>query len=201
MDPRLRGHDGKGKGRSLMTPTPETRRATQVLRAGDWPAGSEAASVTLAFHERHRRRRRFVDDAGRPFLLDLETAIRFEEGDGLRLEDGAIILVRAAVEPVADITAGSPEETARIAWHIGNRHVPMQVLEGGRLRIGDDHVLVAMVEGLGATVSRHEAAFAPESGAYASGEGASHGHGHGHHHHHDDDDDHDHHHHHHHAHG
>jgi urease accessory protein len=70
---------------------------------------------------------------------------------------------------------------ARFAWHIGNRHAPVQVLSDGSLRIRDDHVLVAMLEGLGASVVRRRAPFSPEPGAYArNGHDKGHGHGHGH---------------------
>lgn len=70
---------------------------------------------------------------------------------------------------------GSADTCARIAWHLGNRHIPIQILFECSLRIQDDHVLVHMVEGLGARVRRHEAPFTPEPGAYAGG-GHSHDH-------------------------
>ena len=156
-------------------------RAINVKPSGSWDE-SPAATVTLAFDERHRRRIRMTDDDGRPFLLDLADAVLLGDGDGLELEDGGVIAVKAAVEPVADIHCADAETAARIAWHIGNRHTPLQVLAGGVLRIRDDHVLVAMVEGLGAVVTRATAPFAPEGGAYASSQGQGHGNGHGHNH-------------------
>ncbi len=79
---------------------------------------------------------------------------------------------------MADVHTHSVAETARIAWHIGNRHIPLQVLRDGSLRIRDDHVLVEMIEGLGAHVHRRMAPFAPEGGAYS--ENARHHHGHDH---------------------
>ena len=122
-----------------------------------------------------------TDDAGQPFLLDLAKAVVLADGDGLALDgDGSIqgfIRVRTAAEPVADVCAETPAETSRLAWHIGNRHTPMQVLDDGTLRIRDDHVLVAMLEGLGAVVTRRMASFNPEPGAYA-GSGGGHEHGH-----------------------
>jgi urease accessory protein len=153
------------------------RRARQVKAPGSWPAEAAAASVTLAFADRHRRRIRLTDDAGEAFLLDLEEARMLRDGDGLVLEGGGVIRVRAAAEPVADIRCGSAAALARIAWHIGNRHVALQVLEDARacaLRIADDHVLRAMVEGLGARVVRRRAPFQPEPGAYAAGAGHDH---------------------------
>jgi urease accessory protein len=109
------------------------------------------------------------------------------DGDGLALDDGGFIAVKAAPEPVVEIRYKDAEIAARIAWHIGNRHTPLQVLAEGRLRIRDDHVLVAMVEGLGAEVARLSAPFEPEGGANANAS-QSHAHGHGH----GDDHDHDH---------
>lgn len=142
------------------------RRAALVLTAGTFDATTAVAVVTLSAHDRHRRRIRMTDDAGAEFLLDLPNATHLRHGDGLALDDGAIILVRAEPEDVADLHADSPEAAARLAWHVGNRHVPVQVLAGGGLRIQDDPVLVAMAEGLGAKVQRHRFPFQPEPGAY-----------------------------------
>lgn len=152
------------------------RRACRRHGPGDWPRAAEAATVTLAFDDRHKRRFRLRDDSGEVFLLDLPSAVLLGDGDGLALEDGRYVRVVAAPEPVADLPCATKTEAARLAWHIGNRHVPLQVLEDGGLRIRDDHVLVAMLEGLGATVRRHTAPFAPEGGAYAE---AGHAHAHG----------------------
>ena len=95
------------------------------------------------------------------------------------LEGGGVLAVIAADEAVADIHTHSVAETARIAWHIGNRHIPVQVLGDGSLRIRDDSVLVAMIEGLGAHVHRGQAPFSPEGGAY-SAEATKHTHHHHH---------------------
>jgi len=153
------------------------RRATQRLPSGTWPPQAAIGTVTLAFDDRHRRRIRLADDSGAPFLLDLPAATLLADGDGLELDDGGYLRVRAADEPVIDIGGDSAAHVARLAWHIGNRHVPLQVLPDGRLRIRDDHVLAAMLEGLGATISRKRAPFAPEPGAYAVGHGHDHSHG------------------------
>ena len=152
------------------------RRASQRICAGKWPVESAIATVTLVFDDRHRRRFRFTDDGGEPFLLDLEETAILADGDGLKLAGGGVISVRAADEDVADIEATNAAHAARLAWHIGNRHTPVQVLDRGVLRIVDDHVLVAMVEGLGGKVTRRRAPFSPEPGAYANG--GDHGHAH-----------------------
>ncbi len=143
------------------------RRVLHIITKGQWQQGDAIGAVTLAFEDRHKRRFKMTDDGGASFLLDLNTAVLLADGDGLVLDGGGVILVRAATEAVADIHCSNPEQTARIAWHIGNRHTPVQVLEGGVLRILDDHVLVDMVEGLGARTERHPAPFTPEPGAYS----------------------------------
>lgn len=147
---------------------PDLRRVTSVIPAGQWPDDAAIATVTLAFDERHRRRVLMTDDAGEPFLLDLARPVVLAEGDGLLLVGGGVIRVRAALEAVADVSAPGPAERLRLAWHMGNRHTPIQVLPDGSFRIRDDHVLVDLLTRLGANVVRRRAAFAPEPGAYAS---------------------------------
>ncbi|MEL6977795.1 MAG: urease accessory protein UreE [Pseudomonadota bacterium] len=152
-------------------------RAISVARAGAW-SGEPADCVTLDYEGRFRRRLALTGDGGLSFLLDLPSATALCDGDGLTLEDGRILLVRAAAEPVADLEARDPAHLVRLAWHLGNRHLPTQILEGAplRLRIRSDHVIEAMAEGLGAAVTRHEAPFAPEGGAYGAAGGAPHQH-------------------------
>lgn len=162
-----------------------------LLRAGaHLPGRGEGASdvITLGYDDRYRRRMRLVSDGGLEFLLDLPQATELREGDALELEDGRRIAVRAADEPVADLTARDAHHLVRLAWHLGNRHLPTQILGpvGGqipsdappKLRIRQDHVIEAMAEGLGAAVARLSAPFNPEGGAY--GQGRTHGHSHGH---------------------
>lgn len=150
-------------------------RAIAAVRAGTWPEAESVGSLTLGHDDRHRRRVRLACDDGRPVLLDLPEAVHLNEGDGLRLESGGWLCVHAAPEPVCDIEARGTAELARLAWHLGNRHLPVQILPSG-LRIRDDHVVAAMLQGMGARISRHRAPFAPEAGAYDHG---------GHHHRHD----------------
>jgi urease accessory protein len=154
------------------------RRATKVLGGGQWEAQSECARVVLGFEDRYRRRIQLHDSNGEPFLLDLARPTSLRDGDGLVLENGGVILVVAAEEAVADIRAASPAETARIAWHIGNRHTPVQILKDGALRIRDDHVLIEMIEALGGIAERRKAPFSPEGGAYSHGLVPGHSHAH-----------------------
>lgn len=170
------------------------RRAVHHAHAGHWPEAEAAGTVVLDFDARHRRRIRLATDGGENVLLDLPKAVAMADGDGLELDGGGWLRVTATPEPLAEIRAGSSHAMVRVAWHLGNRHLPTQIV-GEMLRIRPDHVIEAMVRGLGAEVERIEAPFQPEGGAYA-GEGGRHGH---HHHGHDDDHAHDHdgHHHHH----
>ena len=117
---------------------------------------------------------RLETDGGWSFLLDLTQARHLREGDRLVLEDGRLVVVRAAPEPVLDVTAADPRSLLRLAWHLGNRHTPTQILDHG-LRILADHVLAEMLRGLGADLKAREAPFDPEGGAY----GGDHGHAHG----------------------
>jgi urease accessory protein len=182
-------------------------RATQVRGQHRW-SQAPADTVVLDFDDRHRRRMAMTGTRGLEFLLDLENAVALRGGDALVLDDGRLIEVVAAPEPLLEIRGQDPQHLVRLGWHLGNRHLPTQIMPKG-LRIRRDHVIEAMVKGLGARVVEIEAPFDPEGGAYAGGghghaaEGhahdhsghdhASHDHGHDHHHH--DDHHHDDHHH------
>ena len=150
------------------------RRAVAVHPHGRWPTERASDTVTLAYLDRHRRRIRLAADSGVIFLLDLARAYHLAEGDGLELDDGAFVRVRAAPEPVLEIEAADTGSLLRIAWHLGNRHLPVQVV-GERLRIREDHVIAEMIAGLGGQITRAQAPFDPEIGAYT---GAMHRHGH-----------------------
>ncbi|MCC8965651.1 urease accessory protein UreE [Bradyrhizobium sp. Pear76] len=186
-------------------------RATKVLGQHRWKEAA-ADTVVLDFDDRHRRRMAMTGTRGLEFLLDLENAVALRGGDALVLEDGRLVEVVAAPEPLAEIRGSDPHHLIRVAWHLGNRHLPTQIMPKG-LRIRRDHVIEAMVKGLGARVIEIEAPFDPEGGAYAEhahvdeqahdhaghDHAHSHAHDHGHHgdgHHHDHGHDHDHHHHH-----
>jgi len=154
-------------------------RATEILRAGLWNA-RPADVVRLDYDHRTRRRIALTGAEGLSFLLDLAKTPVLTAGDGLKLEDGRIVAVDAAPERLLEIACRNEQALARIAWHLGNRHLAAEIGERV-IHIRDDHVIADMVRGLGAEVRGIERPFNPEGGAY--GHGAVHGHSHGHHHH------------------
>jgi urease accessory protein len=160
-------------------------RATRVQGQHRWREPA-ADTVVLQFDDRHRRRMAMTGTRGLEFLLDLEAAVALRGGDALVLDDGRLVEVVAAPEPLLEIRAADPQHLVRLAWHLGNRHLPTQIVGKG-LRIRRDHVIEAMVKGLGAKVIEIEAPFDPEGGAYAAAHEpaeAAHDHDHGHHDHH-----------------
>lgn len=154
--------------------------------------GDPADRVVLNFEDRRRRRLAMKGVGGLEFLLDLPEATIIPDGAALILEDGRQIEVSAAPEALVKITAKDGPALIRLAWHLGNRHVPTELL-GNQLRIIRDHVLEEMIAGLGGTLTPINAPFEPESGAYAAGHAHAGHHDHGHHgHEHRDHEHHDH---------
>lgn len=139
--------------------------------------GGRAADdgITLDYEGRFLRRRRLLSDGGAAFLLDLAKTTDLKPGDAIRLEDGRLIAVHAASEPVLRVRG---RVLARLAWHIGNRHTPCQI-GSDHLVIRDDPVLADMLKGLGAEITRDSAPFQPERGAYGQGRTMGHSHDHG----------------------
>ncbi len=119
----------------------------------------------LDYDRRHRRRHRFTTATGTEILLDLPDAIHIRDGDAMALEDGNCISVRAAPEELLEITAPDAHSLTRLAWHLGNRHLAVQILPD-RLRILRDHVIAEMILRLGGSVTEIAAPFDPETGAY-----------------------------------
>lgn len=162
-------------------------RATAVIPAGAWPEAEARDTVTLDFDDRFRRRRLYTGESGLSFILDLPEAQVMRDGDGLALAGGGFVRVKAAPEPLVEVTAQTPDHLLRLAWHLGNRHLPAEI-DGARILIRHDHVIIRMLQGLGATLREVQAPFNPEGGAYgehnrAPGHPHGHHHDHGHHHH------------------
>jgi urease accessory protein len=133
---------------------------------------SAAATLTLPFEMRSRSRYRAVLDTGEAVGVVLPRGTVLRGGDRVRSSDGRIVAVVAKPETLMEARCDDARALARAAYHLGNRHVAVQVGEGW-LRLQPDHVLEAMLRGLGIDVAQVEAPFEPEAGAYA------HGHQHG----------------------
>jgi urease accessory protein len=132
------------------------KRAIEAVARGDWPLADTVGSVTLDYDARHRRRIRLDCADSGPVLLDLEHAVALQ----------------AAEEDLVEIQADTAHSLHRIAWHLGNRHCPAEI-HADRIYIRRDHVIEAMLEGLGVQLVPVKRPFDPEGGAYAEG----HGHG------------------------
>jgi urease accessory protein len=158
--------------------------AHSVVPSGAW-SGEPADTVVLDYDERYRRRVAMTGVRGLGFLLDLPEAVMLRAGDGLKLEDGRIVEVVAAPESLIEIRAADAAALTRIAWHLGNRHLPTELMRTS-LRIRRDAVIEEMARGLGGAVVAIEAPFNPEGGAYVRAPAPDHDHDH------DRDHDHDH---------
>lgn len=145
-------------------------KATTVVDHVHAPAGR----ITLDETARHRRRMRMTSDDGIEFVLDLPQARLLRNGEGLVLEDGRVIEVVAAAEPLYEVRGRDARHLLGLAWQLGNRHLAAQILPD-RILIRRDAVIGHMLAGLGASVSEVDAPFDPEGGAYA---GRSDGHSH-----------------------
>jgi len=144
----------------------QLRRGTEIRPAGAWNAVEAIDCVVLDANDRQRRRIVLAGEKGTTFLLDLENPATLRDGDGLVLDDGSIVAVRGIAEGLTEIAASSAFDLMRFAWHIGNRHAGLQVVEQ-TLRIRSDHVIEAMLKQMGAVMTPVEAPFNPEPGAHS----------------------------------
>src|SRR5215470_15729608 len=140
-------------------------RASKHRPAGHWPTEKAAGSLTLDSDSRHRRRIRLTADQGEDVLLDLPKAIAMVDGDGLQLDDGRWLRVQAAAEEVVQIRHKDSHQLMRLAWHLGNRHLPTEIRHEF-LRIRPDCVIEDILRSFGADLSALRTAFQPEGGAY-----------------------------------
>ncbi|NVB37528.1 urease accessory protein UreE [Pseudenhygromyxa sp. WMMC2535] len=148
-----------------------------------------ATTLTLPFSDRQRSRLRVRLGSGEEAALILPRGTRLRGGDRLRASDGRIVAVVAALESVSTLRCTDATALTRAAYHLGNRHVALEVGEGF-VRYLHDHVLDDMVRGLGLEVVAEQASFEPEAGAYAGGHGHSHSHSHSHEHEHEHEHEH-----------
>lgn len=154
--------------------------------------GEPAGTLRLDHAARHLRRKLVTTDQGEEIMVDLPEPVLFADGDRLVLQDGRSVAIVAAEEELYEVKPGPACPLRHLAWHLGNRHLPAQI-DKTRILIQRDHVIRAMLEGLGASVREVVARFQPVHGAYHA---HGHDHGHGHAHHHDHSHGHGHHHHH-----
>lgn len=153
--------------------------ANSIRARGDH-SGDFADTITLDEDLRHRRRMAMVSDGGIAFLLELPEARLLREGDGIVLDDGRVIEVKAKPELLYEVRGRDGAHLLHLAWHLGNRHL-QAAIEADRILIRRDRVIRDMVEGLGGAVAEVEAAFDPSGGAYAGhahSHAPSHSHGH-----------------------
>ena len=156
-----------------------------------------AVAVTLEFSDRQKSRGLLKLDDGSEAALLLERGTGLSHGDRLLADDGVVVLVQAALEGLSIVTASDPLDLCRAAYHLGNRHVPLQI-SALRLAYLHDHVLDDMVRELGFNVTFAAEPFEPESGAYGHGHAhasrppGAHSHGHDYHHDHAHDHEHEH---------
>ncbi|GAU80714.1 urease accessory protein UreE [Bosea sp. BIWAKO-01] len=159
-------------------------RATSVVRKAAVKQDKVVETLTLDHEDRNRRRIALKGDGGREILLDLDKPTVLNDGDAVKLEDGGLVLIRAAAQSLLEVRAENPLRLMRVAWHIGNRHTPAEITADA-IYIENDHVLAEMVRGQGCAMSVVERPFQPERGAYDHGHDHDHDHGHDHDHAHD----------------
>jgi len=154
------------------------QRASRTLPAEEVVDATVALTVTLDLEGRRKRRHVVRAEEGEDVLIDLAEPPQLKDGDGLVLADGRVARVVAEAEPLTAVAAGPGCPLVKLAWHLGNRHLAVQFDEE-RLLIRRDHVIEAMLAGLGARLVHLTAPFDPEPGAYDHhhGHGASHEHG------------------------
>ena len=151
-------------------------RASSVIAAGHRHDRPVVDTVILDYAQRSAQKATVTGIKGGTIEIDLHQPARLRTDDLLVLDDGSLVEVVAAPEPLIEARAADMAGLSRLAWHLGDRHVPVQVLPN-RIRAQRDAAIEALLASLGAKVAVIEAPFEPEGGAYAS----SHGHGHEHH--------------------
>lgn len=154
-------------------------RATSIVRKAAVKADRIVDTVTLDHEARQRRRAALTGAGGLELLVDLERPQALADGDAFRLEDGGLVVVRAAPERLLEIRAENPLRLMRTAWHIGNRHTPAEI-SADAIYIEEDHVLAEMVRGQGCVATPVTRPFEPQRGAYDHGHHHEHGHDHEH---------------------
>jgi urease accessory protein len=157
-------------------------RATRVLAPADRPVAPVIDTLILPFAQRQAQKGFLFGVKGTCVELDLAEPVRLRTDDALVLEDGSLVEVVAEPEPLVEVRAADLAALARLAWHLGDRHVPVQILDR-KLRLRRDPAIETMLQDLGGRLVAIEAPFEPEGGAYADTSSDRHEGGHDHHHH------------------
>jgi len=168
-------------------------RATSVLRVAERQNTPVVDTLILPYAQRQAQKGFLFGVKGTCVELDFAEAVRLRTDDALLLDTGGVVEVVAEPEPLIEARAADLASLARLAWHLGDRHVPVQIMER-KLRLKRDPAIEALLQGLGAKLVAIDAPFEPEGGAYDAHAGG-HDHAHDHDHHHHDHHHHDHHHH------
>ena len=171
-------------------------RVVRVVRPAEGEGARAIDSVILKPDQRRLQAAHLTGVKGTPIGLMLPDPVMLRMGDALELDDGSLVEIVIEAEPLVEVRGGDLTHLARLAWHLGDRHVPVQIL-ANRLRMRRDAALETLLKNLGARLTAIEAPFDPEGGAYTQAAEHHHVHGHVHDHHHDHDCGHAHHHHHH----
>lgn len=149
------------------------KRSLATVEQGTFEPQEVIDTVTLDLDARRKRRQTLTGAGGTHFLADLASVPSLKDGDGFRLETGHVVEVRAAPEALMEVCVADGSFLPQVAWHLGNRHLPVQFI-GQKIRLRADHVIEAMLHRLGAKVHHIEAPFDPEGGAYGHGHTHSH---------------------------
>ena len=137
-------------------------------RKGEWPSNRAKYKITLEACDRLCRRKNLILDNGIKVLLTLDKVVNFKNGDALRLENGSWVEIIAAKQKVINILSNNNEHQSLLAWHLGNRHLAVQIIDKKKIRIEYDHVILDMLKGLKAELDITNDIFEPELGAYGS---------------------------------
>jgi urease accessory protein len=156
-------------------------RAIRVLKPAERAGRPVIDTVILDYAQRNMQKIAVTGVKGGRFQIDLAQPARLHTDDALVLEDGSLVEVVAAPEPLIEARAADLAQLARLAWHLGDRHLPAQLF-ANRIRVRAEPAVEDLLKALGARLARIEAPFEPEGGAYASPHGHEYGHAHGHHH-------------------
>jgi len=156
-------------------------RVTSVVGPGHRQDRPVADTVILDYAQRNAQKIAVTGVKGGTFEIELQQPVHLRTDDLLVLDDGTLVEVVAAPEPLIEARAADIAGLSRLAWHLGDRHVPVQVL-ANRIRVQHAPAIEVLLKSLGAKLTMIEAPFEPEGGAYASSHGHDHDHAHDHNH-------------------